>query len=204
MEDLTYKGEELEFWGVTGEVLSSSKNKETQVYSTGGGLVGSDGHVTQPQVHSTTITNHEFWIKRENGVEEPIRLRGVDIPLRAGQKITIISARKKSSGIGCMSILVNHTASKHWYINDAKELSKYLEAFRTTGKTFLIALIAWFGIFFLGDWLGDGSEAFTLAGWVFAGIVLYRVPVGLWRRFQFNKLLALHLESLAKRAYQNS
>lgn len=206
MEDLTYKGKEFEFWGLTGEVLSSSKNSETQVYSTGGGQVGSGGYVSPPQVYSTSITNHEFWIKKEDGTEEPIRLRGVDIPLRAGQKITIISARKKGSGTGYISILVNHTAGKHWYVHDAKELRKYLKVFRITGVSLLIALITWFGaIFIFGDVLDVGApyEGY-LAHLAFVGVILYRVPVKLWRRFQFNKLLASHLESLAQRTYQKS
>lgn len=111
MEDFKHGRKTVAFWAMTGEVLDSSKYSETHVSvsSSGGGGSGYihpqyRGHINvqAPQVHSTStsIVNHEFWIRTKDGSEKPAELRNVDIPLRAGQKITLISCgnKKKNSG----------------------------------------------------------------------------------------------------------
>ena len=118
MDSFKHKNKEIEFWQVTGEVLGQNKYSETHVSSSGGGghVTQHGGHVSAPKVHSTTVTNHEFWIKTDDGTEESVQLSGYDIPLREGQRITLISAGVKGYDSGYFSILVNHNTSKHWFI----------------------------------------------------------------------------------------
>ena len=206
-----HRGKNVEFWQVTGEVLGSNKYSETHVSSSGGGgYVGQHGgHVSAPTIHSSTVTNHEFWIKTEDGLEKPIKLRGIDVPLRPGQKITLISAGRKEAGSGWYSILVNHSAGKHWFINSAEELNKMLKLELLTGKSLLIAgAIAW-GVAYVTapnhyrgkDW-GDASWEIALGA---AGIfIVYRLIIKISRVSSLTKKLKSHLENLAQLAYKNS
>ena len=214
MEDFTHRGKDVEFWQVTGEVLGTDKYSETHVSvssSGGGGYVGAyGGHVSAPTVHSTssTVTNHEFWIKTEDGLEKDIKLRGVDIPLRPGQKITLISAGRKGAGNGWHSILVNHSAGKHWFINNAEALNKKLKLELLTGKSLLIAgAIAW-GIAYLTAPNGYRGKNWNGASWEIAlgaaGIfIVYRLVVKLSRASGLIKNLKTHLENIAHSAYKN-
>lgn len=112
------KGTELEFSSYTGEVLDSNKYSETHVYSSGGGgtVNSGSGYVDGPTVHSSSSTVHEFWIKESNGIEKAISVSGYDIPLRAGQKITVIYAGQKGLS-QYLWALVNHNAQKHWFLS---------------------------------------------------------------------------------------
>ena len=91
LESFKHNNKEIVFWEITGEVMSSNKHSETQVWSSGGGgYVGPQGgQVAAPTVQSRAITNHEFWLKTTDGKEKSIQLSDVDIPLREGQKITL-------------------------------------------------------------------------------------------------------------------
>jgi hypothetical protein len=154
METFSHRGKDIEFWCVTGEVLGSNKYSETYVSSSGGGgYVGGyvgphggnvSGHVSSPTIHSSTVTNHEFWIKTEDGLEKDIKLVDIDIPLRAGQKITLILAGRKGEDNAWYSILVNHSAGKHWFIKSPEELNEKLKLEVMTGKSLLMSgVIAW-------------------------------------------------------------
>ncbi|MBO0399812.1 hypothetical protein ACK36F_07690 [Aeromonas veronii] len=214
MEDFTHCGKEVEFWQVTGEVLGSNKYSETHVSvssSGGGGYVGPNGgHVSAPSVHSTssTITNHEFWIKTEDGLEKDIKLRGVDVPLRPGQKITLISAKRKGADNGWYSILVNHSAGKHWFINSAEELNKKLKLELLTGKSLLIAGAIIWSVAYLTAPEGYRGKSWDDASWGIAlgaaGIfIVYRLIIKLSRVSGLIKKLESHLESLAQSAYKD-
>jgi len=213
MEDFTHRGKSVEFWQVTGEVLGSNKYSETRVSvssSGGGGHVGRHGgHVSAPTVHSTSsaVTNHEFWIRTEDGLEKDIKLRGLDIPLRAGQKITLISLGRKGVGNGWYSILVNHNAGKHWFINSAEELNKKLELELSTGKSLLIASLIVWSIAYITAPSGDGGKNWGDASWQIAlgvaGVfIVYRLIVKSIRKSNLIKKLRNHLENLAQLAYK--
>ena len=110
MQDFSYRGKYVEFWQVTGKVLASDKYHETHISGRGGGgYIGQYGGRINPiTIDSSTVINHEFWIKTEYGVEKDIKLRNINIPLRPGQIITLISAARKDADTGLYSILVNH------------------------------------------------------------------------------------------------
>lgn len=138
MESFFHCGKEVEFWGVTGEVLSTDKFSETHVSSTGGGgSVGGhvhpqhggqvSGYVAPPVINSTVVTNHEIWIRTADGKENNYNLSGKDIPLRAGQKVTVIYARRKEATDGWTVLFVNHSAGKYWILTSPEYLVKLLK-----------------------------------------------------------------------------
>ena len=61
MESFKHKDKEVEFYTITGEVLSQQKSSETHVTSSGGGgYIGKQGgHISAPQIKTTVINKHE-------------------------------------------------------------------------------------------------------------------------------------------------
>mgnify|MGYP000277111991 CR=1 FL=1 len=199
MENFKHRNKEIEFWSVTGEVLDQNKYSETHVSSSGGGgYVGKHGgHVSAPSVHSTTVTNHEFWIKKEDGSEKSVQLAGHDIPLRGGQKITLISAGIKGKDSGYFSVLVNHNANQHWFINKASSLNQHLKIEMASGKSILIAGGLWWLVAQVTGSVGTGA---VIAG----AFVVYRLATKISRIFKMYKALDKHLDSLAQASYKNT
>lgn len=120
MEDFLYKNRVIKLISVTGEVVADRKLLETVVTSVGG------SEAVAPDIESYAVPRHEFWIKSTDGGEYDFQLRDVDIPLRDGQKITVISAVSVGTGKVNPAVMVNHTAGKHWYIDKAPALLKKL------------------------------------------------------------------------------
>ena len=89
MENYTHLNKEVVFWKITGEVMDSNKYSETHVSSSGGGgyVGGSGGHISAPRVSSRAVTNHEFWIRTQDGTEESVQLTGHDIPDRKSTRL---------------------------------------------------------------------------------------------------------------------
>ena len=198
MESFNHRGKEVVFWSITGEVIGNNKYSETHSsvsVSAGRNSYRRNGGF---DVHSSseTITNHEFWIKTEDGLEKDITLRDANIPLRQGQKITIISAGINGAGSGWYSILVNHSAGKHWFICSAEKLNWHLKLELITGKSLLIAIPMFFGTSYF-------SESWGLALGVTGVFIVYRLAVKLRRMSNLKNRLKQHLESLAQLAYKN-
>ncbi|WP_228520055.1 hypothetical protein [Aeromonas hydrophila] len=132
----------------------------------------------------------------------------MDVPLRPGQKITLISAKRKGADEGLYSILVNHSAGKHWFINSAEELNKKLKLELLTGKSLLIAGAITWGIAYLTAPEGYRGKSWDDASWEIAlgaaGIfIVYRLIVKLSRVSGLIKKLESHLEDIAQSAYKN-
>ncbi len=123
MKDFTRKGVSIGFFTKTGTVMSSEKRDKTSVYSTGGGSVPT-------QVHSVTVTKHDLWLKQEDGEEDCVRIRGADVPVRVGQKVTAVYAgvrKQQKVESGYPVILVNHDAHRHWMLESGKSLIERLK-----------------------------------------------------------------------------
>ena len=209
MKEFIWKRKKFEFWHLTGEVLGSNKSSETHVSASGGG-----GYISQNfinlnpiSVDSTVITKHEFWVKTNDGTEHAVKLQGVDVPLRAGQRVSVISAGRKGKGHGFYSILVNHSAGKYWFISDAKLLNRQLKIEVITGKSIVLAVLAWYVIHSIPpSYFPNGYSIFEnarLAVLLPTAFVLYRM---------INKLISIpilrlklgrHLKSLAQFSFAN-
>ncbi len=125
MEPFEYRGKTLEVWTQSGTVLSTSKHSRTDVASYGGGgWVGpKGGSVSAPTIVSSTTTEQEIWIRQDSGQETAIQLSGVDVPVRAGQRVTFVAAKQPWAKNGFWVTLVNHSADRHWPLSSNAELS---------------------------------------------------------------------------------
>ncbi len=125
MEPFNYRGKKFEAWSQSGTVLSTSKHSRTTISGHGGGgFVGPNGTtVSAPTLVSSTTTEQEIWIRRANGEETAIQLSGVDIPVREGQHVTFIAAKRLGAKDGFWVTLVNHSANRHWRLSSNAEIS---------------------------------------------------------------------------------
>ncbi|WKE65318.1 hypothetical protein PVT67_16885 [Gallaecimonas kandeliae] len=202
MDGFNHNDKEIVFWSETGEVLSQNKYSETHVSSSGGGgHVGRNGgHVRAPKIKSTTVINHEIWIKKDDGKEKNVKLVGQDIPLREGQRVTLISAGVKGENSSYHSVLVNHNANKHWFINDADSLNQKLKIDLVTGNSVLLAGALWLFLIFLNQ---NSAVLLSIETISFVGFVIYKLLTKMPRVRKMKKSLDGHLESLAQQAYRN-
>lgn len=204
MEVFKFRKKQVEFYALTGEIVGSSKYSETHISS-------SSGHRTT-HIHSNTVTNHEFWLRSDDGVEHDIKFVGIDIPLRPGQKITLISAHGKSPRKDLYSILINHSAQKHWYIHNATELNEKLNVYKATGFPVLMGVAAYIGILFLTHPTSFSMEYFVtsmvdatmiakIAGGIAGALTLYLFVVQHLRVTAAVKKISEQLEMMIERAY---
>lgn len=120
MDDFFYKDKRIGLSSITGKVLADRKYLETIVSSS------CDGDEGIPDIYSHSVMHHEFWIKSAEGMEHDLKLLGVDIPLRERQTVTVISAISVEAGNEIPAVIVNYSADKHWYLNEAPALLKKL------------------------------------------------------------------------------
>ncbi len=137
------------FSTTTGEVLGSNKHSETHVHASGGGgYINSQGggYVAPPQITSTTINTHEFWLRLPNGKEQSVTLKNVQIPLRTGQKVSLISGFLNKADYGKYLKLINHNELKAWNILSDESI---VDEYKLAGNYKFLGFLAYlFGAIF--------------------------------------------------------
>jgi hypothetical protein len=101
-------GKPTVLWYFTGKVLSSHKQKETQVSSQSYGTQGN------PQVHvsSTTVDHHEFFLVDDGGKEESFKMIDFDFPCRQGQTLSVVWGIPQGAGAGPYLHVRNHNTEE--------------------------------------------------------------------------------------------
>lgn len=125
-EPFSFFERQFYFFTVSGEVLDTQKRSQTHLqashsaqYSSGGfvfngyGSYGSSGSAHM-SVHSHNTTEHEFWMLLDDGKEAPFSFANSQIPMRAGQRLTLFFIRESSNNQGYLCSLYNH-ASGHYH-----------------------------------------------------------------------------------------
>lgn len=195
MNNFKHGKREIEFWTTSGEVMDSAKRSETHISSSGGGghVSRDGGYVAPPTIQSKVITKHEFWMKTDEGQEMPVQLEGLDIPLLPGQKVTMLSVKKKDKDSGHYATLINHSAGQYWPVSKAGTL---LSNFKMDHQH---ALIFWLFTPAMA-WLGASmTKELILGGGLFAGgYVLFHMIVNGMLNSGLNNKLDSHIDGLAK------
>lgn len=155
MHKFTHGDVTVNFTVLSGEVVGSEKMSETHITSTGGnGQFDSNGQPIAVHINSVMVINHEFWIRTADGIEHDVSFRGLDIPLRSGQNISLISAVSNDGEKLLHTHLQNHSSTKTYLIRDAKALNTDLGLSPFRWKPLLIAFAMWVGIGLLAGVLG--------------------------------------------------
>ena len=210
LADLEFGKRTLVFRQYTGAVLDTSKWSETHVSGGGGGGMsfhGGQGKTAPVSIGSSTSTQHDIWIKdEETGKDRPIQLSGVDMPLRTGHRITVISVAErrdgKEPGDWWYAMVVNHDAGRFWPVNRGVFLTDQAGLGGTAGRKVLYTLALIVSIVFGGCSLfvaqgpGEGSADFGLY-FVFAAAAL---GFSLWKVMKIPKpeLIDRHLSELGR------
>ncbi len=171
----------VKFWTITGEVISSAKRSDTYVR---GSTSGYNGQV-YGNVNSNVVVAHEFWLRKPDGTEEEVQLRGHDIPLREGHKVTMLLAHPEGETNSKYVALINHTAGKYWLLDDGVvDIVEELQETHLSGLLQIVfgSLFLWSVYGFVLFWplmlilsplMAVGGE--NLAGLLLGGAGLYMV-----------------------------
>ena len=122
MEPFSYSGKEVQFWSITGKVVSSSKRSETHVNTSYGTARTSSGITySVPRVNSDVVVKQEFFLLTEDGKEVPIQLTGYDVPVRDGHTVTMIGGQVPGKGDYWVRMAV-HDTGQSWAVNNDVQL----------------------------------------------------------------------------------
>ncbi len=106
-------GKPTVLWYFTGKVLSSQKQKETQISSQSYGTQGN----SQVHVSSSTVDHHEFFLADESGKEESFKMIDFDFPCRQGQTMSVVWGVPEGAGSGPFLHVRNHNTEESHQIN---------------------------------------------------------------------------------------
>lgn len=190
MQPFEHNGKRVEFSAVSGVVVGPHKHAETHVSGGGGGGSTFNGQGSTAPVHitSTVVIKQDFFVRDDKGQETPVQLRGVDIPLAEGQRVTMITSH--SSKGGWWTHVVNHSAQRYWRVTQAKDLVINSGVVNPL-MSFLIGMAIWIGIgYAISGLLGFIA---TVAYWVYAWLDVRRVA----------KAMESHLEEIAGKALRS-
>lgn len=128
MKETTIDSQIVQVWVSSGEVLSSDKNYETHVTSSGGGgyVDKHGGYVASPRVSSYSVEKHEFWIREEDGIERSYWLNNAGISLRPGQAVSVILVQRPDAASAHIAAIVNHSAANWNRVTHIKQLAANL------------------------------------------------------------------------------
>ena len=183
LEDIRFDSNTLKFTDVTGTVLDSAKWSETHVSGGGGGgyAYEGSGQSSGVSISSSTSTQHDIWIKEDStGKERPVQLSGADVPLRQGQRVTVVFVESAKGSM--TALLVNHDAGRFWKLCGGISIRNQL--LLNKGVDFLggLGMLVGFcfGAYYTFIWMLGGPSA-----WEFAAPMAFlswaAVALGVWR-----------------------
>lgn len=128
MKTLNFSNATVNLETRTGVVLSTDKRSETQIRSHGGGgyVSSNGGYVAPARISSKTVELHEFWIEDEAGNEIPVQLSGANLPLRIGQKVSVIGAARPNAQQLFVAAVVNHSSGSTTRVLSNEDLAASL------------------------------------------------------------------------------
>jgi hypothetical protein len=197
MQPFEFERHRVDFFSLTGEVIGSQKRSETRVYGGGGG--GTNGNAAPVSIGSTVTVVQEFFLKRPDGDEAAISLRGVDALLRDGQTVTMISARLDGAEQGHWVRLVNRDTKGVFTVLSPGEI---FDAWKMwpAWKTVAIFVAIWFGPNLFLGMFGDAVPG-TLTGLVRIAAWGYAIYWAVKRRKAHKRILTAfgaHCDELAR------
>ncbi|MEO8464592.1 MAG: hypothetical protein ABI640_04570 [Gammaproteobacteria bacterium] len=104
-------GRRCELYYFTGKVLSSQKQKETQISST---TQHHANNYASTSVSSRTVDHHEFFLADEGGKERAFKTVDFDFPCREGQTLSVMWTIAEGKNEGPFLAVRNHnTQERH-------------------------------------------------------------------------------------------
>ena len=130
----------------TGKVLSSTKQKETQIHSRSYGTQAN----SQVHVGSTTVDHHEFFLADSAGKESAFKMVDFDFPCREGNTLSVVWAIPEGQQSGPYVEVRNHNTGERHLI-DPKRIATWFR--KPMWMIWGIALGAAIVLVFISGWL---------------------------------------------------
>lgn len=210
MENFTFGGKTVIFEHCTGIVLSAERQNQTHISTSGGGgfIHNGGGHINPTRVHSTIQTNQQFWIQTSSGKEVVYKFKNSDIPLRAGQKITVVTATVKNASFSYRTMLVNHSSEQYWTMTDGEELNKGFDICQFGFRSFCILACVFFLVGLFGSaWLLDAAPRFPFLSsgfaWMTGGLFILAALKLMHKEDKADQLMATQLKNNAQWAFKH-
>ena len=104
----------FEFQSLRGEVAGASKWSTTHVSGGGGGgyVHQGTGYSATAPVTSTTTEHDQFFVRRSDGKETPMRLSDAKLALRDGQDVSLVWGIPAGKNEGAYVAVMNHTTGQ--------------------------------------------------------------------------------------------
>jgi len=210
-DNFKFKNNEIEFKTITGEVLDSDKFSETHVSSRGGGgiITPYGGTVSSTKIRSQSVTNHEIWLKLDDGSEKSFKIYNKDVPLRIGHKVTMVVSEEIGTGCKRNTIMYNHTSNQHWLLKSAKELNLYFNISTVANQavmTLIYTIIMFFANVVIMDAVYRDSFSHRISEFYVATSVIFIISFFIYHNIQgyiFNTRvesgLKVHLKKISDR-----
>lgn len=159
---------------VSGVVTGTSRHVETTVSGGGSGTYG--GRVNM-SVSSTSVLHQQFFVRRDDGVEKPVRTWGQNLPIADGQRVTVIYAEARDQSVP--GYIVNHTARQGWpMFSRPQDIAVRLGVAPATPMIFVRAIAAAMAVIVVA-WILSGISAMAaFAGMLGAPVVFLVVLFG--------------------------
>lgn len=153
-----HEEDQVQFKFITGILMDHQQYVEEHKVTTGGGgyVHKGTGYISGPTTR-VVRTEHwlEFWLKERDGKEIKIKTKGrgtKNVSLRDGQEITVIYAARPEKKTETVTTIINHSSKEHWHVKSSGEITNELRIGVITGKSLLIALAIYAGVFFAHDY----------------------------------------------------
>lgn len=194
MNPFIYGNKTIEFVSKSGEVVGYNTIVKTHVSGGGGGGYTNQGtgYSAPVTISSSNEVIQKFFLKEDNNQETSFTFTNREIPLRDGQKITIIDGRDGKTG--GLARIVNHNADRFWYAESGWKLAKNWGLIKRTWHYFLLGFSAWI---VLAALLYSVVDFWSLWFIMFAGTVVY-VKIKTKSNEKIVKKLDEHMDELAR------
>lgn len=162
-------GKRLDFYTLTGRVMSANKNYEsrmqanTTVSSRGGTIHGSNGYVSgyiapshhNVSVNSETIEHQEIFLEDEHGQQHAIQIRNWGVSCAPGHEMTFVWAVVLGQSSGPYLHITNHTTRQE-YRSEQSIINLVQTKNYQLWNPFLLSMVVVPGIvwFNYGMWVG--------------------------------------------------
>ncbi|WP_252108099.1 MULTISPECIES: hypothetical protein [unclassified Halomonas] len=193
MGNFGYRGKQVEFWQVQGEVLDTDRYSETHVQSQG---------INNRYLRVSQRKYHDFWVRDDEGREHSIQLEEVNVPLRPKQRITLVCAKRQDKKEGLICSLVNHSTGQEHEISSGRTIENRLNLEHVTGKTLVLALVAFALVVYFTK---PSSEYFAypwrMVEWKWAFVASVSILIlGVWRKSlrkaRVAKKIKMHVDNI--------
>lgn len=171
---------DVKFWRIDGSLLSVENSSEARVF--GGGRTSVNAVYDEPIYSAsidTEITRYTtFWVQEEGGRECSFRIVNWDVPLRAGQTVSVLCAARGEHR-SCITGIVNHTSGMSFVNERAMSVlfprpSALFRAELYNGAHWVISYFWFLMIFPIPTGTGRIIAALSFAIWFVSGRYVFR------------------------------